>query len=122
MPNYDKNNVFARILRAETPCTKVFEDEHVLAFQDIQPQAPVHVVVIPKGAYVSLADFSDRASADEIVALIRALGSVARQLDLPASGYRTIANTGGNARQDVPHLHFHILGGADLGPMLSHDR
>ena len=115
---YDPNNIFARILRKEIPCKKVFEDDHVLAFNDINPQAPVHVLVIPKGAYVSLDDFSARASDAEIAALMRAVGAIARQLGLDESGYRFLGNTGANAHQEVPHLHIHLFGGRMLGPML----
>ena len=115
---YDRNNVFARILRGEIPCNKVYEDEHVLAFRDIRPQAPAHVLVIPKGEYVSLDDFSEKASADEMAALVRALGRVARAEGVAESGYRILANTGAAARQEVPHFHVHIFGGRDLGAML----
>lgn len=115
---YDPNNVFARILRGEIPCKKVHEDEHTLAFHDIQPQAPVHVLVIPKGAYVSFDDFSARASDAEQAALVRAVGKVARDLGLAADGYRILSNIGENGRQEVPHLHIHIFGGKRLGHML----
>lgn len=116
--SYDTNNVFAKILRGEIPCKKVYEDQHVLAFQDIRPQAPVHVLVIPKGAYVSLDDFHEKASDAEIAAFIRAVGKVARMSGVAESGYRVIANTGVNGHQEVPHLHFHVLGGRPLGRML----
>ena len=116
--SYDPNNIFARILRKEIPCKAVYEDEHVLAFNDINPQAPVHVLVIPKGAYISLDDFSARASDAEIAALMRAVGAIARKLGLDESGYRFLANTGANAHQEVPHLHIHLFGGRKLGPML----
>jgi len=115
---YDPNNVFARILRGELPCKKVYEDDHVLAFHDIRPQAPVHVLVIPKGAYVSMDDFSDRASDAEIVALTRAVGRIARDLGLAEPGYRILSNAGGDSHQEVPHLHIHIFGGRPLGRML----
>ena len=115
---YDPNNVFARILRGELPCKKVYEDDHVLAFHDIRPQAPVHVLVIPKGAYVSMDDFSERASDAEIVALTRAVGRIARDLGLAEPGYRTLSNAGGHSNQEVPHLHIHIFGGRPLGRML----
>ena len=118
MSTYDPSNIFARILRGEIPCQKVYEDEHVLAFNDINPQAPVHVLVIPKGAYVSLDDFSARGSNAEIAALMRAVGAIARQLGIDESGYRFMANTGANAHQEVPHLHIHLFGGRKLGPML----
>jgi histidine triad (HIT) family protein len=115
---YDRNNVFARILRGEIPCTKVYEDEHVLAFRDINPQSPTHVLVIPKGEYVSLDDFSGNASAEEIAALVRALGDIARAEGVAGSGYRVLANTGPDARQEVPHFHVHLFAGRDLGGML----
>ncbi len=118
MSDYDPNNIFARILRKEIPCKAVYEDEHVLAFHDINAQAPVHVLVIPKGAYVNLADFSARGSDAEIAALLRAVGSIARQLGIEDSGYRFLANNGANAHQEVPHLHIHLFGGRKLGPML----
>ena len=119
MGTYDTNNIFARILRGELPCRKLFEDDHVLAFHDIHPQAPVHVLVIPKGAYISLDDFGARASDIEIAALFRAVAAIARDLGLDASGYRFMANTGADAHQEVPHFHVHLLGGRKLGPMLS---
>ena len=118
-PAYDSGNIFARILRGEIPCDKVYEDEHVLAFNDIHPQAPVHVLVIPKGAYVSLADLSARGSDTEIAALFRAVGAIARQIGAEADGYRILANTGVNAHQEVPHYHVHLFAGRKLGPMLS---
>ena len=116
---YDPNNVFAKILRGELPCQKVYEDEHVLAFPDIRPQAPVHVLVIPKGAYESLDDFHAKASDAEQAALMRAIGKVARLSGVGNSGYRVIANTGSDGHQEVPHLHFHILGGRPMGRMVS---
>ena len=119
--SYDPNNIFARILRGEIPCRKVFESEHALAFHDINPQAPLHVLVIPKGAYVSLDDFSANASPDEIVGFVRAVGAVARQLGVDANGYRILANHGVDAHQEVPHLHIHIFGGRQLGRMLPKD-
>ncbi len=115
---YDTNNIFAKILRGEIPCQKVYEDEHVLAFKDIQPRAPVHVLVIPKGAYVSLDDFHEKASDAEVAAFTRAVGKVARMSGVADSGYRVIANTGVDGHQEVPHLHFHVLGGRPLGRML----
>ena len=118
-PGYDPDNIFARILRGEIPCTRVYEDDHVLAFNDIHPQAPVHVLVIPKGAYVSLDDFGARASDTEVATLFRAVATIARQLGLDATGYRFLANTGANAHQEVPHFHVHLFGGRKLGPMLS---
>jgi histidine triad (HIT) family protein len=116
---YDETNIFARILRGEIPCRKVHEDEHVLAFHDINPQAPVHILVIPKGAYVSWDDFSRRASAAEIEGFVRGVGKVARDHGLVAPGYRLLANTGPESGQEVPHLHVHIFGGRPLGPMLA---
>ena len=116
---YDDSNIFARILRGEIPAKKVYEDEHALAFHDINPQAAVHILVIPKGAYVSWDDFSEHGSADEIAGFVRAVGKVARDQGLVAPGYRLLANTGGHAGQEVPHLHVHLFGGRPLGPMLS---
>jgi histidine triad (HIT) family protein len=116
---YDDSNIFARILRGELPCSKVYEDEHALAFHDINPQAPVHILVIPKGAYVSWDDFSDRASAEELAGFVRAVGKVARDMGLVGRGYRLLSNIGRLAGQEVPHLHVHIFGGQPLGPMLA---
>lgn len=116
---YDDRNIFARILRGELPCNSVYEDEWALAFHDINPQAPVHILVIPKGAYVSWDDFSARAGANEIAGFIRAVGHVARDLGLPAPGYRLLTNVGGHGGQEVPHLHVHLFGGQWLGPMLA---
>jgi histidine triad (HIT) family protein len=115
---YDSNNIFARILRGEIPAKKLYEDGHALAFYDINPLAKLHVLVIPKGAYVSMADFSARASDAEITGLIRAVGKVARDLGLEESGYRILANHGPDSHQEVPHLHIHIFGGQRLGKML----
>jgi diadenosine tetraphosphate (Ap4A) HIT family hydrolase len=116
---YDSSNIFARILRGELPCAKVHEDEHVLAFHDINPQAPLHILVIPKGAYVSWDDFSLRASEAEIAGFVRAVGQVARDNDLVSRGYRMLANVGSHGGQEVPHLHVHLFGGKPLGPMLA---
>jgi len=116
---YDDNNIFAKILRGEIPCKKVYEDDHALAFHDIAPAAPVHVLVIPKGKYVSIADFGANASEAEIAGFYRAVAKIAGDLDLPNEGFRTIANTGLNGGQEVPHFHLHILGGRRLGPMLT---
>jgi diadenosine tetraphosphate (Ap4A) HIT family hydrolase len=118
MMAYDDNNIFARILRGEIPATKVYEDEHVLAINDINPQAPTHVLVLPKGKYVSFDDFSAKASDAEITALIKATGKIARDLGVADTGYRLLANHGPHSHQDVPHLHIHILGGRPLGPLL----
>ena len=116
---YDDSNIFARILRGEIPAKTVYEDEHALAFHDINPLAPVHILVIPKGPYVSWDDFSERASAEEIAGFVRAVGKVARAESLVEAGYRTLANVGLNSGQEVPHLHVHIFGGRPLGPMLA---
>jgi len=116
---YDTANIFARILRGEVPCDRVYEDDHALAFNDIAPAAPHHVLVIPKGAYVSLNDFSARASDAEIAGFVRAVGHVARAAGLAAPGYRLLANTGPHGGQEVPHLHVHVLAGRPLGPMLA---
>jgi diadenosine tetraphosphate (Ap4A) HIT family hydrolase len=116
---YDDQNIFAKILRGEIPCNKVYEDEHVLAFHDIAPLAPVHVLVIPKGAYVGWDDFSAQASDAELAALSRAIGEVARMVGADTQGYRLLANTGKRSGQEVPHLHVHIFGGQPLGPMLA---
>jgi len=125
MAAYDPDNIFARILRGEIPCRKVYEDEHALAFHDIHPQAPTHVLIIPKGAYVSFDDFSRQASAAEIVGFTRAVGAVARQLGLApegeTGGYRLLANTGANGGQEVPHFHVHLFGGRPLGRMIAKD-
>lgn len=115
---YDPTNVFAKILRGEIPCRKVHETAHALAFHDINPQAPIHVLVIPKGAYVSMADFSANASAEEQAGFVRAIGETAKALGLVEPGYRILANHGLHAHQEVPHLHVHIFGGRALGPML----
>jgi histidine triad (HIT) family protein len=115
---YDRNNIFARILRGEIPCQKVYEDEHVLAFNDIRPQAPVHVLVIPKGEYVSFDDFADKASLAEQTAFLKAVGKVARELGVAETGYRLLANHGADANQEVPHFHIHVFGGRRLGRML----
>jgi len=115
---YDSENIFAKILRGEIPCNKVYEDDHALAFHDINPQAPTHVLVIPKGAYVSNADFTANASDAEIAGFLRAVGQVARELGLEAPGYRILANHGADSGQEVPHYHVHVFGGRPLGPML----
>ena len=115
---YDRNNIFARVLRGEIPCNKVYEDAHVLAFHDISPQSPTHVLAIPKGEYVSFDDFSQNASAEEIAALVRAVGQIAREQGVAESGYRILTNTGPAAHQEVPHFHVHLFGGRDLGGML----
>ena len=116
---YDEDNIFARILRGEIPSKRVYEDEHALAFHDVNPQAPVHILVIPKGPYVSWDDFSERGTAEEIAGFVRAVGHVAREQGLVAPGYRLLANVGRNSGQEVPHLHVHLFGGRPLGPMLT---
>ncbi|MEL6737944.1 MAG: histidine triad nucleotide-binding protein [Pseudomonadota bacterium] len=115
---YDENNIFAKILRGEIPSKAVYDDEWAYAFEDINPQAPVHTLVIPKGAYVSWDDFSAKASAEEIAGFIRAVGHVARARGLVEPGYRLLANIGAHGGQEVPHLHVHILGGQFIGPMV----
>ena len=116
---YDETNIFARILRGEIPAQAVYEDEYALAFHDINPLAPAHVLVIPKGAYVSWDDFSSRAPDAEVAGFVRAVGKVARDHGLVGDGYRLLANVGFNSGQEVPHLHVHIFGGRPLGPMLT---
>jgi diadenosine tetraphosphate (Ap4A) HIT family hydrolase len=116
---YDPANIFAKILRGEIPCDKVYEDEWALAFRDIAPQAPVHVLVVPKGAYVSWDDFAAKASAEEIAGFVRAVGKVAREHGLVAPGYRLLANVGPDGGQEVPHLHVHLFGGGPLGRMIA---
>ena len=116
--SYDSGNIFARILRGEIPSSRVYEDEWAVAFEDINPQAPVHVLVIPRGAWRSWADFSAGASDAEIGGFVRAVGAVARALGLEAPGYRLLANAGLDAGQEVPHLHVHLFGGRPLGAML----
>jgi diadenosine tetraphosphate (Ap4A) HIT family hydrolase len=116
---YDDQNIFAKILRGEIPCTRVYEDEWALAFEDINPQAEIHTLVIPKGAWVSWDDFSAHASAVEIAGFVRAVGKVAREKGLSEPGYRLLANVGGHGHQEVPHLHVHLFGGHPLGPMLA---
>ena len=116
---YDQSNIFARILRGEVPCNKVYEDDHVLAFNDINPIAPTHVLVIPKGAYVSWDDFSGHASEAEIAAFVRAIGLIAREAGAVEPGYRLLANVGTHGGQEVPHLHVHLFAGHPLGPMLA---
>jgi diadenosine tetraphosphate (Ap4A) HIT family hydrolase len=117
-PVYDTNNIFARILRGEIPCDAVFENDHVLAFNDLYPKAPIHILIIPKKSYIDMDDFTAKASAEEIAALFRALGSIARDKGLDASGYRVISNCGIHSGQEVPHLHLHLLGGKPLGRMV----
>jgi len=116
---YDNSNIFAKILRGEIPSKQVYADEWAYAFHDINPQAPLHVLVIPRGAYVSWDDFSARASDAEIAGFVRAVGQVAREHGLVAPGYRLLANIGGHGHQEVPHLHVHIFAGLPLGPVLA---
>jgi len=116
---YDDSNIFARILRGEIPSTKIYEDEFVYAFPDINPAAPTHILLIPKGPYVSWDDFSEKASDAEIAGFVRAIGKIARDHNLVGGGYRVLANVGMNSGQEVPHLHAHIFAGRPLGPMLS---
>ena len=115
---YDANNIFAKILRGEIPCTPLDEDEYTLSFNDINPQAPVHILVIPKGAYTDWPDFVARASGQEISAFMKAIGRVADLTGISKTGYRVISNIGVNSHQEVPHLHMHVLGGAPIGPLV----
>ncbi|MGV7122574.1 histidine triad nucleotide-binding protein [Sphingopyxis sp. 550A] len=115
---YDDSNIFARILRGELPSKTVYEDDYALAFHDINPQAPLHILVIPKGPYVSWDDFSERGSDAEIAGFVRAVGKVARDQGIVVPGYRLLANVGPDSHQEVPHLHVHIFAGQPLGPML----
>tara|TARA_Y100000741_G_scaffold358063_1_gene336711 strand:+ start:1548 stop:1916 length:369 start_codon:yes stop_codon:yes gene_type:complete len=120
---YDKNNIFAKILRGEIPCKKIYEDDYVLAFHDINPQKKVHALVIPKGDYINLDDFSSKASDKEISGLIKGIAIVAKKLGISevskGEGYRSLVNVGENGGQEVPHLHFHIFGGEKVGKMVS---
>ncbi len=115
---YDDQNIFAKIIRGEIPCSKVYEDEHVLAFNDIAPQTPTHILVIPKGPYASYDDFSQSASDQEIAAFTRALGRIAREAGAVENGYRILANHGVDAHQEVPHFHMHLFAGQNLGRMI----
>lgn len=114
---YDTNNVFAKILRGEIPSQRVYEDDHVLAIKDINPKAPTHVLVLPKGPYMSLMDFSIRATADEIGYFFQTVAKIAELLKLHNNGFRLVSNTGIDGGQEVPHFHVHLLGGKQLGPM-----
>ena len=116
---YDDNNIFAKILRGEIPSKKVYEDNHALAFHDIRPSAPVHVLVIPKGKYIDFTDFTTRAPPAEQTAFYKAVAAAAKAAGVIDAGYRLIANTGNNGGQEVPHYHMHILGGGSVGPMVS---
>ena len=115
---YDDDNIFAKILRGEIPCAKVHEDETTIAFKDINPQAPVHVLVVPKGRYVSMDDFAEKASDAEIAGLFRAVSRVARDAGSAETGYRFLSNCGRDAHQEVPHFHVHVFAGRDLGGMI----
>ena len=121
--SYDDNNIFAKILRGEIPCKKIHEDKYVLAFHDVNPQKKVHVLVIPKGKYVNLDDFSAKASEEEISGLIKGISTVAKKIgvseEVKGGGYRSLVNIGENGGQEVPHLHFHIFGGEKVGKMVS---
>jgi histidine triad (HIT) family protein len=117
--SYDPSNIFAKILRAEIPCNKVYEDEFAMAFHDISPQAKVHVLVIPKGEFVSMDDFSATASDEMLCGFFRAVGFIARELNLKGAGYRLLANHGEDAGQEVPHFHVHLFGGEALGRMIA---
>ncbi len=116
---YDDQNIFAKILRDEIPSRRVYEDDYAVAFHDIAPQAPTHILVIPRGAYVSWDDFSERGSDAEVAGFVRAVGTVARAAGLVEPGYRLLANIGHDGHQEVPHLHVHIFAGRPLGPMLA---
>jgi len=117
--SYDHNNIFAKMLRGEIKCDKVYEDDYALAFNDIQPKAPIHVLVIPKGPYLSIAHFTQDASPEEVAGFFRALGQVVNVLGVGDSGFRTIANTGLHGGQEVPHFHIHLLAGRTLGPIVA---
>ena len=120
---YDKNNIFAKILRGEIPCKKIYEDDYVLAFHDVNPQKKIHALIIPKGEYVNLDDFSSNATEKEIVGLTKGIAEVAKKLGVSevvkGGGYRSLVNVGAHGGQEVPHLHFHIFGGEKVGKMVS---
>ena len=116
---YDKSNIFAKILRGEIPCTTIDEDEYTLSFADINPQAPVHILVIPKGAYTDWSDFAANASSEETFAFFRAISRVAELTGIGETGYRVISNIGPDSHQEVPHLHMHVLGGRPIGPLVA---
>ena len=120
--SYDDNNIFAKILRREIPCNKIYEDDFVLSFHDINPQKKIHALIIPKGKYVNLDDFSQNASQDEMVGLLKGINIVAKKLNISADtgkGYRALANISEDGGQEVPHLHFHLFGGEKIGKMVS---
>ncbi len=119
--SYDDNNIFAKILKGEIPCKKIYEDDYVLSFYDINPQKKIHALIIPKGRYVDLDDFSQNASSQEIVGLIKGINIVAKKLEISldnGNGYRALANIGEHGGQEVPHLHFHLFGGEKIGKMV----
>ena len=119
---YDKNNIFAKILRGEIPCNKIYEDEFILSFYDINPQKKIHALVIPKGKYIDLDDFSQNASSNEMVGLLKGINNVASKLGISVDtgkGYRALANISEHGGQEVPHLHFHLFGGEIVGKMVS---
>ena len=122
MSNYDNQNIFAKILRGDIPCEKIYEDEYVLSFKDVNPQAPSHILIIPKGAYTDINDFIENASNEEIIGFNKAIPVVAYQLGISETsggkGYRLISNAGSEAHQTVAHFHIHLLAGRNLGPML----
>ena len=123
--SYDKNNIFAKILRKEIPCKKIFENDYVLSFHDINPQKKIHALVIPKGEYIDLDDFNNRASDQEIVALSKAITQVSKILGISTDtgkGYRVLANLSEDGGQEVPHLHFHLFGGEKVGKMVEWHR
>ena len=118
---YDDNNIFAKILRGEIPCDKIYEDEYVLSFNDISPKKKIHVLIIPKGKYINLDDFNQKASKEEIVGLLKGISIVAKKLGISAdngNGYRTLSNISEHGGQEVPHLHFHLFGGEKIGKMV----
>ena len=118
---YDNNNIFAKILRGEIPCDKIYEDEYVLSFNDISPKKKIHVLIIPKGKYINLDDFNQKASKEEIVGLLKGISIVAKKLGISAdngNGYRTLSNISEHGGQEVPHLHFHLFGGEKIGKMV----
>ncbi len=120
MVMYDTNNIFAKIIRGDIPADIIYENEYVLAFADINPQRKIHLLVLPKGAYTDIFDFGQKANPEEQAAISKAIADIAEQYELQKDGFRVIANCGKNGGQEVPHLHFHILGGENIGPMVSH--
>jgi diadenosine tetraphosphate (Ap4A) HIT family hydrolase len=116
---YDESNIFAKIIDGDIPCNKIYEDEYNIAFNDINPVKPVHVLLLPKGKYTSMNEFSQNASDAEMVALNKAIFEIAKKTGIAESGYRVITNCGKNSGQEVPHLHLHILGGGDIGPLVT---